>query len=288
MTQLPDWMQSAQPHNRERTDQRGASGDTTARPQDTIARSPAEEQTLHNRPPWWSEAQRLLDQMPVREIADHLGIRVGQLNAEIRKGVRFPSPDRRSGSKDTRIESCFHLLGQIPDADVARRADVSVRTVASYRARHGIAGYDGPRRRPEPREGRRSRLEDMHEILGRVPDRVVADEAGMSLGAVRNYRIKHSIEAVGRMTRREIDVALRSWHRKHTPEAAAPAAEPPRSEATARMAWQISIEGGAGGIIVARDVREAIELAIEAAGGDANKVSGLERVGPLLAPETGR
>ena len=36
---------------------------------------------------------------------------------------------------------------------------------------------------------------DHAHLLGKLPDRVVAEEAGMSLGAVRNYRIKNDIPA---------------------------------------------------------------------------------------------
>lgn len=52
----------------------------------------------------------------------------------------------RAGSKDVMIALHAAALGQVPDAEVARRAGVSIRTIASFRARHGIPGYRGPRR----------------------------------------------------------------------------------------------------------------------------------------------
>jgi hypothetical protein len=52
----------------------------------------------------------------------------------------------RAGSKDALIAQHAAALGQVPDAEVARRASVSVRTIASFRARHQIPGYRGPRR----------------------------------------------------------------------------------------------------------------------------------------------
>jgi transcriptional regulator with XRE-family HTH domain len=173
-------------------------------------------------PAWWAEAIRLKDKMTLRELADHLGISVGMLTSEMKRAgvarrvrVSVPEPgerdsaNRRNGSKDGNIEQFFHLLGRVPDSEVARLAEVSVRTVASYRSRNDINGYKGPRRRPAPRGRRESKLEDFKEMLGKLPDRVVADEAGMSLGAVRNYRIKHDIEPAGRMRKSEIARLLR-------------------------------------------------------------------------------
>ncbi|HMV67321.1 MAG TPA: hypothetical protein PKA64_10755, partial [Myxococcota bacterium] len=162
--------------------------------------------------------------------------------------------------------------------EVARRADVSVRTVASYRARHGIDGYDGPRRRPEPRGRRDSRLEDFRPMLGRVPDRVVADHTGMSLGAVRNFRVKHNIPAVGRMTRKEIDRVMAGILHASV--------EPAAPRATGMVAWHVVIAGDVSrsGVVLAQDVREAVEIAIANAGGDASRVSRIEQLGQILTP----
>lgn len=199
--------------------------------------------------------------------------------------------DRRIGSKDQRVESAFELLGNLPDAEIARRVNVSIRTVASYRSRHGIPGYDGPRRRPEPRDGRRSRLEELHDLLGHVPDRIIADQAAMSLGAVRNYRLKHDIEAVGRMSPREIEASLREWRRRnanpvqHTaPVPQTSQVSPARAPATRTpVAWQVLMEGGGQGIVVAPTIRDAVEAAIQAAAGNADRVLRIERVGVVLA-----
>jgi hypothetical protein len=110
-------------------------------------------------------------------------------------------PPVRPGSKDGLIRFHGDKLGKIPDAEVAKLAGVSVRSVASYRARNKIPGYKGPRRKTPPASGpggrRASRLENFMDILGKVPDRVVADKSGMSIGAVRNFRIKNGISASG-------------------------------------------------------------------------------------------
>jgi hypothetical protein len=60
----------------------------------------------------------------------------------------------RRGPKERVLDAHRELLGQIPDADVAERTGVSVRTIAGYRKKYGIAGYSGPRRRTERRDER--------------------------------------------------------------------------------------------------------------------------------------
>lgn len=242
-----------------------------------------------NVPSWWPEALRLKDRMPLRDLADHLGVRVGLLTAELRRAgiARAPVPttqlpDLRHGSKDGRISSYFHLLGQMPDADVARLSDVSVRTIASYRARHGIPGYEGPRRRPEPRGSRQSRLEDFRHLLGRLPDRVVADEAGMSLGAVRNFRIKHDIEAAGRLPKREIDRLLAELRGILEGASEAPAPAPAAQVPTAGVAWRVVVEGGNAMVVVAESLRGVIDRVVSGLGITEGQIRQIEAVGPVM------
>ena len=55
--------------------------------------------------------------------------------------------DVRRGPKEKVLDENRSLLGTLPDAEVAARTGVSVRTIAGYRKKYGIAGYTGPRRR---------------------------------------------------------------------------------------------------------------------------------------------
>jgi DNA-binding transcriptional MerR regulator len=286
-------------------------------------------------PLWWSDAMRMKDQMTLRELADHLGVTVGTLTSEMKKAgvarrVRVPAsvsggmdedqPSRRNGSKDDQIEKLFHLLGKVPDSEVARLADVSVRTVASYRARNGIDGYKGPRRRPAPRGRRASKLEDYRSMLGKLPDRVVAEEAGMSLGAVRNFRVKHDIPAAGRMPRSEIE-RLTQMLRKMV--GSAEASDAPVTKPSKRVedgllfefgesqepthvlvasvvflecmrvfplgptrAWRMSIGGDDGDsmiIVVAENLLAAVEKAVSSLGGDDHVIYHVESLGPVLS-----
>jgi len=187
------------------------------------------------RPAWLDQAVAIKDQKTLPEIAREVNVPLTELIATFRrlginrrpkKATAQPSappaasvrserassqPSSRPGSKDAKIERHFALLGKVPDAEIARMANVSVRTVASYRSRNNIAGYKGPRRRPNAPGRRHSRLDEYRPLLGRVPDRVVAEEAGMSLGAVRNYRIKYDISPAGRLKDSTIRHLMQAW-----------------------------------------------------------------------------
>jgi hypothetical protein len=238
--------------------------------------------------------------MSLKDLADKLGIPVAVLTSELRRrGVRRqlntgdevddtvddgPRPDRRAGSKDMSVEQYLHLLGQVPDSEVAKMAGVSVRTIASYRARNEIGGYAGPRRRPAPRGRRHSKVDDFTALLGRVPDRVVADEAGMSLGAVRNYRIKHDILAAGRMTQREIDQIVDAYkHGAPSPTSSGATTAPLRAVVTgSTKAWRCRVLGDVEGFVVVADsLRAAVERAI-AATGDEQRIVGFDQLGAVL------
>jgi hypothetical protein len=223
------------------------------------------------------------------------------------------SPSRRQGSKDTQIEQYYHLLGSIPDSEVARLAEVSVRTVASYRARNDIPGYSGPRRRPQARGGRQSKLDDYAHLLGKLPDRVVAEEAGMSLGAVRNYRIKNDIPAAGRMPRAEINRMLAEL-RSLTPAedeskptapyrvpapVAAPVARPEPLPLAAepapvrhmtleshQRAWRFVVaDSEQSFIVVAPTLVDAVQRAA-AAGSDEGHIDRIESLGTVLTAQS--
>jgi len=174
---------------------------------------------------WWPQLVRMKDELSLRELAEKFEVTPGAISAAFKRTglARKPAPpgprarrrgrgddetlppepgedlSARPGSKDHRILPHAHLLGSVPDADVADKAGVSVRTIASFRARNLIAGYKGPRRRRSAiRTGRGSKVDAFVHLLGKVPDRVVAEQAGVSLNAVRAYRTRMGISAAGR------------------------------------------------------------------------------------------
>jgi len=221
---------------------------------------------------WWPELVELKDELSLRELADRFSVTPGAISAALRRtGItRKPAPPGprarratslpaepdgegpplvRPGSKDAQLVPFLDELGQVPDAEVAQRAGVSVRTVASFRSRHEITGYTGPRRRRKDRKPRRSRIDPFQELLGQVPDRVVAEQAGVSLNAVRNYRVKHGIPASGRGRPKAGTV----------PPPGALTIPPPHSAGD--IAWEVTLTSGETVAVLAVDLVSAAEAA---------------------------
>lgn len=240
----------------------------------------------------WSRILELKDQLSLKDLAERFDTTPGAISAAFKRTgtARSPAPRDdddlppepgsddgddldprvkaamsriRPGSKDAHIAAHAELLGKVPDGEVARKANVSVRTVASFRSRHGIPGYRGPRRSGGRRGPRKSKIEPFADLLGKVPDRVVAEKAGVSLNAVRNYRVKRGIPAAGRgrkTSRASDEVSL-----------------------SGQVAWRVGIRTGAGithAVVLADDLVDAAKKAskVDLPGA----IVELARVGPLV------
>lgn len=177
-----------------------------------------------------------------------------------------PSSGVRPGSKDDAIAPHHDLLGTVPDRTVAELADVSMRTIAEYRKRHGIPGFI-PGEADAPTG---SRLDGFQDLLGTVPDRIVAEKAGVSLSTVRAYRTRHKIPAAPVTSPSSVS-------------APAPApARPARSVASGALAYRIRFGAtgdGAARIVVADDIAAAAGRAIASGLG---RVCAIELIGESL------
>ncbi len=168
---------------------------------------------------------------------------------------RIVRPERndtggRPGSKDDLILQHIDKVSTRPDRDIAESIGVSVRTLASFRARHNIAPYKGPRTSRKA-GGRRSKIDPHRDILGTVPDRVVAEKAGVTLNAVRNYRVKHGIPAAAGPGRPK-----GSTNRKRV-EASVPVVR------SGSSAFLVKFDSDEKRIVVADNLGEAFSLASE-------------------------
>jgi hypothetical protein len=129
-------------------------------------------------------------------------------------------------AKRSKLDEFRSVIGKIPDKEVAARAGMSVEGVRLYRKRNNIELEPGARlkrgRRPKSASGgapaaprkatqkraargsqsgprrRISKLDPYRDMLGSVPDREVADKAGVTAENVRAYRRRHSIPATWR------------------------------------------------------------------------------------------
>jgi hypothetical protein len=242
---------------------------------------------------WWPELVRRKDELSLRELAERFEVTPGAISAAFKRtnlsrkaappGPRIrrqggdgadglpPEPGEaatedtttvRPGSKDAKITPYLELLGTVPDSEVARKANVSVRTIASFRARHGVTGYKGPRKRGADRAPRKSRIDAFAHLVGLHPDRVVAEKAGVSLNAVRNWRMRHGVAASGRAD-------------------AARELSPVRSEPGegGRGAWKISSDETVK-VVVAPSLAEAAVLAQRAGIGT---IRALEWIGEVVS-----
>jgi hypothetical protein len=267
---------------------------------------------------WWGDLLAKKDTTPLRELAIEFGTSVGVLSAALKRTgtVRVPQGDSvaapdtsqepaRPGSKDAMIEPHASLLGKVPDAEVADKAGVSVRTIASYRSRNQIAGYQG-RTLPKKRRQRKSRIDPFQDLLGQVPDRVVAEKAGVTLNAVRNYRANRGIVSSRQRTSVRDEAPI---ERTSRPAAPAPAAAPPARPAApparastpepvaatpvahvmaavpqvqaivGSFAWTVRFDGDQVAIVAGRDVVDAAQRASVAGMG---AVRAIERLGALI------
>jgi hypothetical protein len=113
------------------------------------------------------------------------------------------APDSEVGgaSGRSKIDAFIDMVGNAPDSQVARLAGVGVNAVSNYRRRRGIAPFEASGTGPtEPSAdgaaaaGRKpSKIDPFAHLLGTVPDRTVADKAGVSINAVSNYRRRRGV-----------------------------------------------------------------------------------------------
>ncbi len=114
------------------------------------------------------------------------------------KGRRGRGPDKKL--RKSKLSPFYDELGKVADREIAEKAQVSVEAVRMYRRRHGIELEDSARaarrgaKSGRPRR-RTSKLDPYRDQLGRIPDREVAELAGVTAENVRSYRRRHSIAA---------------------------------------------------------------------------------------------
>ncbi len=125
----------------------------------------------------------------------------------------MPRPPKPTDHLDT----IRHLMGTMPDHEVAEKCESTPSIVGRYRRKHGIPAYEGykfgkgqsppskpadqPTRSKSPRR-RRSKIDVYRDQVGQIPDQEIADLAGVSVEGVRMYRRRHGISLEGNARRR--------------------------------------------------------------------------------------
>lgn len=120
----------------------------------------------------------------------------------------------RSTVRKSKLDPYVGLIGSVPDKEVAQKAGVTPENVRTFRLRRGIpAAWRGESaeelavrlqskaklrkpRKPTRKVGARpSKLDPFRAELGDVPDKDLAELAGVSAENVRSYRLRRGIPA---------------------------------------------------------------------------------------------
>ena len=246
----------------------------------------------------------------------------------------------RQPNEHLELEPYRHLMGTRPDHEVAALAGTSASIVGRYRRKLGINAYEGykfgvrpvdagaeggeragrskqRRTRGPDKVQRKSRIGPYAHLVGKRPDREVAELAGVTQEAVRMYRRRRRIrmqgpgevgpEALARPPRKrrtrlapyadllgrlpDAEVAaragvtaenVRSYRRRHNIPAAwreAPSAAPRAN--TGLQAWAVLVkDDGQEHIVFAHNLAAATDAATTAIG--AERVLGVRHIGPAI------
>ncbi len=228
---------------------------------------------------WWPKLLAQKDDHSLRELAEMFEVTPGAINAALKrsgvqrksapsgprvgKRARSTGVPRGRGARplsEGRLRPYFSDLGQVPDGQLAKKAGLSVATVARIRRSMGI----GPAQRGSADGSGASRIDPFRELLGRVPDAEVAALAGVTRAAVRNYRSRRNILSNAENRRRSVKAA---------------ATVPVVGEtAPTALAFRVSLVDGQAGVILAESVVDAARRARSAG----LKVTLVQRIGPIL------
>ena len=101
------------------------------------------------------------------------------------------------------LDDHLDIVGKLTDREVAGRTGLTPEAVRSYRKRRDILAecqQEGAQvtvktsKKSKKKPGRKSKLDGYRRFLGKRSDQQVADWAGLTLSAVRQYRYKHDIK----------------------------------------------------------------------------------------------
>lgn len=256
--------------------------------------------------PFWASLVADARRKPLRQVARTYGTTVAELQEALLRtdvlGARPPQPTKSSGSRRfprsetsassarTRIEAVAAFLGVEPDGAVARRAGVARKTIVEFRKARGIPAYRGePASVTDARSAalRGSRLDAYADIIGVLPDREVAERAGVTAENVRMYRARRGISAGWRVVPRPEAAS--------SPAVPAATSAPPASVGAATVpegpvyAWRVNVVRADGDRrmygVFAAELLDAVRRAEAALSADGWSVEGICRIGEALRPQ---
>jgi hypothetical protein len=206
--------------------------------------------------------------------------------------------------RKSKVDQVAHLVGKVSDRELAHQIGVTPENVRTWRKRRGIeaswktdavaaeAPAAAPKAKPKRKKKRKSKgasrrkskLDPWFSQLGAVPDREVAEQAGVTPENVRAYRKRHGIPSTWRIETPDAETSAQATVAK---PAAKPAAKPVvrrarkevakpatadtskprrRSAATATRGWAFRVTADVDGtereyVTFGADVVEAAQVA---------------------------
>ena len=141
---------------------------------------------------WTKREIALLGTMPDTELARRLGMHRHGVALK-RRQLDIPNHVTRQNKRRWTPER-IAKAGKVPDRELAKEMGISANVVSAYRMRHGIS-LRARARSTKSKAGRKSWSRAQIERLGKVPDRVLADELGITHQAVAALRRRLGIPA---------------------------------------------------------------------------------------------
>ena len=141
---------------------------------------------------WTKRELALLGTMPDTEIARRLGIHRHGVALK-RRQLDIPNHVTQQTERRWTPER-IAKAGKVPDRELAEEMGIPVGVVSAYRIRHGIS-VRARARSTKLKTARKRWSREQIERLGKVPDRVLADELGITRQAVSLVRRRLGIQA---------------------------------------------------------------------------------------------
>jgi|GEM_PF-1485953 len=261
---------------------------------------------------WWPDLVTLKDELSLRQLAERFGTTATAVSAAFKRNgiVRTPAPSgprRRRVSvvpESTSLAPYLDMLGLVADEEIAALASVSVSAVVRARTLRAVPALEAPvvnlsrgssdelagsrestapkrkRSRTGKKHGRPSAITPYEEQLGKVPDRVIAEAAGVTVSAVTLYRTRRGIQSA--RSNRSPDVELNKETVSSSPHRAPEVASADSTVAIPTAPGRFGFRVRSGGdifVVLAKDIAEAAHRAMVLG---EHAVDGIERIGPTL------
>jgi len=196
--------------------------------------------------------------------------------------------------RKSKIEPFRDLVGTCSDAEIAEKANLTVSAVRAYRRKHGIPSYKNGLAAKEATSASRkttkatkktakktaktktssttsrSRVAAFQDQLGVLTDTAIAAKAGLTIGAVRAYRVRQGIPSAAENKRRA---------RRATQSPPATTPTPVQAKPPTNYVWRVQYGDELTCLVSGGDLR-AVGIVLATTG--IREVQSVKRMGRLI------